>query len=144
MKKVMNKDRNFLAGMYMCIHIYVCIYIYIHNTYKHVCVHRHVCLHTEINIYLYTYRSNFTIRHKDRVLLNLSADGSVYSGRILGILGPSGSGKTTFLNALSGLGEEGSLTHSGIYIYIHMYVFMYICICICVYMCICICTYVCM
>jgi ABC-type lipoprotein export system ATPase subunit len=57
---------------------------------------------------------NFTIRHKDgRVLLNLSSDGSIYSGRILGILGPSGSGKTTFLNALSGLGKEESLTQSG-------------------------------
>lgn len=34
--------------------------------------------------------SNFTVRHKDRVILNLSGDGSIHCGRILGILGPSG------------------------------------------------------
>ena len=42
------------------------------------------------------------VRHRDRVILDVRAPGSIHRGRLLGILGPSGAGKTTFLNAISG------------------------------------------
>ena len=34
--------------------------------------------------------SQFTVKYKDRIILNLSTPGSVYQGRVLGLLGPSG------------------------------------------------------
>ena len=34
--------------------------------------------------------SRFTVQYKDRVILNLSTPGSVFQGRVLGLLGPSG------------------------------------------------------